>query len=116
MRCEVRGQADISLVVGAPGDKTLVVPVAASHVSLTNNDPIQSVLYSIVAAPAFPGDWMSLGPGVHLVVDMAGGAALNLRKLRWIRYVSESLRVATPGATFPGDDVTAFVDVSEITY
>lgn len=116
MRCEVRGQADISMAIGAPGDMTLIVPVVASHVSLTNNDPSQSVMYAIVPAPVFPGGWMSLGPGAHLVVDMAGGVVLNLRKLRWIRYVSESLRVATPGAAFPGDDVTAFVDVSEITY
>lgn len=116
MRCEIRGQEDISLVVGAAGDRTTTVAVASSHVSLNNNDPSQPVMYAIAAVPAFPADWMILAPGAHIIIDMAGGVALYLRKKRWIRYVSESLRVAVPGAAFPGDDVTAYVEVSEITY
>jgi hypothetical protein len=116
MRYEVNGQEDVSLVVGAPGNKTLTIAVAGSHVNLQNHEPRQPVMFSIVAAPVFPNDWQMLAPEASIVIDMAGGAALYLRKKRWLRYVDPSARIAPAGSDFVGGDVTASVDVTERTY
>jgi hypothetical protein len=77
---ELHGQKDLSLAIGALGDVSIVVAVASTHAQIRNIDKYQAFLYSIVVAPAFPGDWMRGEPGEELNIKMGAGARVNLRK------------------------------------
>jgi hypothetical protein len=89
MQYQVKGQYDVSLAVGAIGDKTTTVAVAAgTHVKLINNDTFQRIIYSIKLAPVFPADWEPLESRQELLVFLAGGAQIHLRKKEHFRYSS----------------------------
>lgn len=84
---QVPGQDNMQLAVGAVGDKTITIPIATTHVRVTNLGDIQPVKYSVVAAPAYPADWADLSPRQQVIVKMIGGN-LYLRKRVFFRYSS----------------------------
>jgi len=84
----IPGQPDITLAVGAGGDKTVTVPVTGTHVKILNEDPQQGVLYSLAAVPVFPGDWGKVDPTEELMVPTGGSTDLFLRKKTFIRGVN----------------------------
>jgi hypothetical protein len=77
---DLHGQKDLTLAIGAPGDVSVVVLVATTHAQIRNIDKYQAFIYSIVAAPAFPADWMRAEPGEEINIKMGAGARVNLRK------------------------------------
>lgn len=81
----VPGQDDISLAVGAGGDKTVTVTLAGTHVKVLNEDSQQGVMYSLDPAPTFPDDWEKLDPEEEVVVPTGGSTTLQLRKKTFIR-------------------------------
>lgn len=83
----IPGQDDITLAVGAGGDKTVTVAVTGTHVKVLNEDPQQGVLYSLDPAPAFPADWDKIDPGEELMVPTGGSTSLFLRKKTFIRGI-----------------------------
>lgn len=109
MKYEVPGQDDMTLALGAPGDNTITVPVATTHVWLTNQDAKQPVKYATAAAPAYPTDWASLSPGERIIVKMATGN-LYLRKLVWFR--ATFIGQPRDPATNTPPDVRATVEVA----
>ena len=83
----IPGQDDVSLEVGAGGDKTVTVTVSGTHVKVLNEDPQQGVMYTLVAVPTFPGDWEKLDPGEEVMDPTGGSTTLHLRKKSFIRGV-----------------------------
>jgi hypothetical protein len=100
----VPGQDDLSLAIGAGGDKTVTVDVTgATHVRIWNEDPQQHVLYTFDGTPTFPDDWSRLDPRENVVVPTGGSTALYLRKKTFIR------------GEFATNDVPISVQVGEST-
>ena len=90
MKYSIPGQDDVSLAVGAVGDKTVTVVTTTTHVRLTNFDSNQVIMYSEingVGQPAYPADWRRLDPDEKdVMVRMSGGGVnLYLRKKTWFR-------------------------------
>jgi hypothetical protein len=81
----IPGQDDLSLALGAGGDKTVTVPVTGTHVKILNEDPQQGVLYTLNPAPTFPADWDKIDPEEELMVPTGGSTDLYLRKKTFIR-------------------------------
>lgn len=89
MKYDVLGQDDVSILVGAGGDKTLTVITASTHVKLTNSSDNQVIMYSEIngiGKPVYPTDWRRLDPKQTVMVRMNGGGVnLYLRKKSWFR-------------------------------
>ena len=109
---DLHGQKNLTLAVGAPGDKTITVPVAAVNARIKNYDSIQSVLYSLVLAPVFPTDWLRLAPGETIDLTMAANPAIHFRKPFWVRAVNAGVE------TTPGQpdvlDIPVMIDIQPI--
>lgn len=113
MKVEVQGQDNVALAYGVAGDRTYryTLPVADTHVRVTNHDPVQGVMYSTTTSPAFPANWNMLDPGVQVIIPKGTSTYLYLRKKWYRRYVSEVEKI-TP----PDGDVTATVEVETINW
>lgn len=85
----VPGQDDLSLAIGAGGDKTVTVTllVTSTHVRIKNEDQTQHVLYTFDATPTFPADWKRVDPREEVMVPTGGSTALYLRKKTYVRGI-----------------------------
>lgn len=99
MNYEVKGRNDFEAAIGSPDIS--ITGIASNHVEVENLDRMQKVVYSLGAAPSFPGDWSDLGPGEKIQVRLGGATQFNLRKKVFYRNV-------------PGGDVTTTVAVTEV--
>jgi len=97
MKYELKGQADIKLAIGAPGDKTIIVAAAvgSTHAQIKNLSPNQAILYSVDAAPAWPGGWHRCDPEELINILLTAGAVVNIRKWIWNRAGLSEYMVAT---------------------
>lgn len=109
---DLHGQKNLTLAVGAPGDRTITVGVVTTHVRLKNFDPKQSILYSLILAPAFPTDWNRLEPNEQLDVRMLANPQVHLRKPFWYREATAGVEVS------PGEpdvlDVPSLIEVMPV--
>lgn len=112
MKYELKGQKDITLGIGVPGDKTIVVgaAVGSTHAQVKNLSPNQAILYSVVAAPAWPGDWHRCEPEELINILLTAGAVVNIRKWIWNRAGMSEYQTITGAVDV--QDVGVEVEVS----
>ena len=84
----IPGQDDLTLAIGAGGDKTVTVPVTGgTHAKIMNEDQTQHVLYTFDPTPSFPADWDRIDPGEEVMVPTGGSTNLYLRKKTYVRGI-----------------------------
>jgi hypothetical protein len=108
MNYEVNGRDDFEKNSLDSGDLQ-ITGIASNHLRLTNLEERQDVVYSLGAAPTFPGSWKPLGPGEKVMVKTGGATQLNFRKKVYYRNVLRNDDNSTRL-----NDVTATVVVEQI--
>ena len=117
MNYEVLGQDDMSLDVGAPNDKTLVITLTGGNHLRIRNDSDQPIIYSMIDLPApipppthpiFPGEWNRLDPKEETLFPVLTWTKLYLRKKVYYRAIA----YGQEGSDL--EDVTANVEVNEV--
>jgi hypothetical protein len=107
MNYEVNGRDDFEAALD--GDDLKITGLTSNHVEVENLDPKQKVVYSLGAAPSFPGDWSDLGPGEKVQVRLGGATQINFRKKVFYRNV-----LRNPDNSTRLNDVTVTVSATEV--